>query len=457
MSADETLGLSYGAIIRGSVAVPLSAEAWLYPEVYTRIDGSRLAAGEILGAFMIGGGTSFMFDPSRFLFPAATPAPPPSPPLPPPPAPPTASIAIYAVGRDGEKSDAAVIHARRERHRHQMPVVTTFRFVGASEDFAEPYRLDHRSPSEDIWIDSLAALGSDEVALQGINIIGSRLKRAPEARIKLVAVTVGDEKTALGVARAARIRAYLHERWGIEEKRVTIRTIVSHNPLDTVPVVLVVCSDGTLDTPVEAEWITEGYEAPRIGLRSDMQAQAGVRRWKVEVVSGDLVVSAYSSDSTAAGTQMINFDLSGLDPSRRLLPLVARLVVEDSSGATVTASDDLGVRLDQGSDSTTIGEQVRCILSSKSIAGARERAMAARNIARMVRSGARITLTSYSPDDAAGARSQREIEMFAERLRAAVGTSDISITIDERKPASGRAYGGYDVEVAVSQIAPVEG
>lgn len=455
--SDDALDLSYGVVAKGVMQVPLGGAATMSPAIHASFNFSRLRDGEPLGAVMIGGSTSVLFDVDRIFAPQPATSVPPLPEPAPPPvkAPPTASIELFAVDGHGNRSDRMVIYPKRERHRRQMPVPSTLMFVEQSEDFAEPYRLDHRMTDGDIAFDSLAYLGVGEIELQGLNIVGSRLKADPAAQITLIAVTTAAEPTATGVARAKKIRRYLNEGWGIEENRIKVRTVSTRHGERSTPVVQIASTSHDILAPIEAEWFEERYAAPRISMRRDIHADAGVRRWRVDVHCGNRVVSSTTSDSLSGEAPTIAFDLSDYRVGSGPEPLVARLVVEDSSGAIITATDELAITIEQQPKGGMIGEQLRYVVPARLISGPAQRSSLVKSLTPVIRPGAEVTIALYHRSGAPKLQPGNEVEQFVAELRRRVGSSNVTIRLEESPAGSGEtSQPGYDLEIAVVQSVP---
>jgi hypothetical protein len=105
----------------------------------------------------------------------------------------------------------------------------------------------------------------------------------------------------------------------------------------------IVSAPPEITSPVVVEWLERELDAPSIGVDQQIDAAAGVREWRTTISQGDHLVGRYTSgDHKRMEGLSLSFLLND-DESQTVLPLVAALVVTDSTGRSITARDTLPI------------------------------------------------------------------------------------------------------------------
>lgn len=146
---------------------------------------------------------------------------------------------------------------------------------------------------------------------QVLNIIGARLKAAPDAAVRLVGcnANVGSEKGRLELSRsrAEAVRAYLHYIWGINPQRMTVesRNLPQIPSTSRIPegqaenqrVEIHSDHPAILDT-VNSEYLQKVSDLEQLRIVPRIESEAGITDWRVALACGDKVLKAFSGQGT---------------------------------------------------------------------------------------------------------------------------------------------------------------
>jgi len=342
----------FGLMAAGGVRVPLLTWLALQPEISLRLDIPAL--GEHVGwqSFTLGAGGTLLFDIRARGADTVTVVPDPAPPPVAEEAPSraprlAASIDLYSIDEHGRSSQTSATRPLMVHLRQQVPFPATVFFGTGAVELPDRYARLVPSEVERYSDDVLVHLEPERVYLHALNLLGMRLRRYPTATVTLIGSRDAGESTALPEARAESVRAYLHEIWGIDRHRVDIAVPVVGEG-DAARCVRME-SDSQVMAPVVTEWHARTYTPLAIDLRPEIEAEAGVRAWSVAVRQGERIITRYSSDAEdgASGSELaLHIPENSADTV--LPPLVAELIVEDSTGARVAARDTLPLLRDEG-------------------------------------------------------------------------------------------------------------
>jgi hypothetical protein len=425
--------LRFGAVLSQSLDIPIAPSLALRPELYTRLDIGALSGGEGLRAFSIGGGLSFVFG----VMGSEQAAQPQTPRL--APSDPAAlnrsrqlrldaSIDLYSGDPSGDSS-RAFVHAEDIVHRLRMPLLPVIFFERDSSSIPSRYALLRQGESHGFTNALLAGLEPAAIYHHVLNLIGLRMRSEPSASILLFGSAASDEPVAVAEGRSRAVARYLEEVWGIDPSRVMIRS--GRSPAGSDPSsrsVRILNAPPSIGAPVMTQWVARSFLAPPIGLKPEIDAEAGVREWRITLMHGRREVGRYSS---AEKREFPGVNLSFLEQEagKALPPLVAILTVEDSAGQRLTVRDTLGLAW----DSTTLlskrnvqRETLRFLLidhnrdSSSLYAGSES---LFQKIPASIRQGARLTISSDSSREERSSsdgrwRAERVAEDLLDRLRA---------------------------------------
>ncbi len=262
-----------------------------------------------------------------------------------------ASIKLYGMGEDRKEFALAEIQMNETRYRQVAPLLPAVFFNENQTEIPRRYDLLDRSAADTFAIDDLQGVSVYEIQHHTLDIVGARMRRYPEARLSLAGRTSGDEDSTLAVPRARRFRDYLVDTWGIDPGRIDIvdsaHWMEPSNELT---------SDGRADNrrvefhsdveaimaPVVTETETVSYDPPYLKMVPQIDAEAGVRDWRITVTQAGATLGEYSSHQSGGIDQSdLSWKIEHDQGGNELAPIVAQLEVTDSTGATVFASDRL--------------------------------------------------------------------------------------------------------------------
>ncbi len=275
----------------------------------------------------------------------------------------SAAIDLCALGPDGTVYQTATVHADLVRNIVRIPFPTSIYIDrGAGLDACDSAVGVGRADS--FSLEGTAGADPRTVAAHAIDLIGGRLRTSPRDTL-LLRVPEGDD-APFATERAGWIRGYLSEAWGVDSARVRIVTVGGGDGSGTDrsgtdrsgtdrsddpragerPRRLGVAFAGMkTPAPLALEWRSLAYTLPRLDIRPEIHATAGVLNWAIAVRQGTQIVTEYSSShgpEESSGTLYIPEARTG----RPLEPLVAELAARDSAGATVLVYDTLRLAFD---------------------------------------------------------------------------------------------------------------
>jgi outer membrane protein OmpA-like peptidoglycan-associated protein len=266
----------------------------------------------------------------------------------PPPQPPVlaASLSMSGVDDAGNAAPIASVDVNEVIARDVAPLLPAVFFDRDADALPPRYRAIAREDARGFSPAGLAGIGVYELQHLTLDVIGERLLDHPGASVTLTGRVSEGEMGELGRRRAEFVGDYLQRAWGIGRDRIafaqegrlersTERT--EDGRADNRRVELASDVDAIL-SPVVAERVEQTFDPPVVRLDPSVISGAGVRRWLLVVTQGSDTVGRFGGDGPAglARTDMswrVDADAHGALPP----PLVAEMVVEDSSGATATA------------------------------------------------------------------------------------------------------------------------
>jgi hypothetical protein len=443
----------YGLGLSASYGFDLTYALSLRPELFTRIDASALDRGIGLKALTAGAGMALLYDPGAAAPVDTTP-------------PPTVaedrvpkSFLLEAKVRLTAGEGAAKVRAESIRHRTYAPFLPViFSDSGSSSIPARYALLPSTADADRFGRDDLARLTPLELHHQALNILGMRLRGEPSATVTLTGYASGAEEGELARGRGEAVAAYLRDVWGIGAGRIIVKA--GRGPGSVARGVEIASGSSRVTAPVVAEWIVRDLYLPKIGVAREIRAEAGVRRWDVMIRQGVDTISRYSSIDEERGEEMDAAFHLGSGAESSVGPLVAELVVEDYTGAKVTAHDSMLVTWGERSEGRIDRELFEYLLPdldrpSGQIAGGSRVLM--ESLGRSLRGGAHVTITGAGRDGrrveeiarkvidacAAGGGSPAELHILSDAGEGAdtalpessIIDSCVRVTIEQEPPA----------------------
>lgn len=440
----------YGAIASLGARVALSGRVTLMPELSSRLDAVALRKGMGTRSFTIGAGVSILFDASDDPIAARAMAP-------------VGAIERQDTGRaqsgrldvrvdlvadegvDSLRGATLIAEDVVDRlylglprvlpyDRHAFEPKGGFTFVSAEDARAFTTR-------------SMAGLDLAGHYRHVLNILAYRMRGDAKTALTVTGIVTSDEPKHLGEVRAQMVRRYLIDVWGIDPSRIVARSARGESPS------LVLDGSAALwQQPILSQWRTRRYRMPAVALDHEIVADAGVRRWTLEIAHGDRIVARYSSDSGAMNPSL-DLRFAAGDKDESIPPIVATMTVEDSTGRVAVARDRMTVVKPQHVTTTSSHrEQLSYVAFDESSDGAslraRQRAFA-RLAARALWNGASVTVAAIGNSRTP---AQSDISRIAEDLLAAANERGVRIerftALSEREVIAGMPDG---VRILVEQ------
>ena len=195
-----------------------------------------------------------------------------------------------------------------------------------------------------------SALPPNTLAIYGdlLNVVGSRMRANPQAKITLTGCNNGREgerrNTRLSRNRANAVRDYLVTTWGIDTKRIRVkaRNLPAEAP-STESVegqqetrrVEISSDTYAVLAPVRWQSVEHSVSTPNIVLRPTVESGAGVNRWSLAVTQGNESVASF--DGTEAPPAELTWELDTTRLPQAGCNVDVRLEVEDNIGQKRTA------------------------------------------------------------------------------------------------------------------------
>lgn len=426
-----------GPTLRASYEVPLRFGALLVPELSIRADLTSSVRQASWQRYLAGAKVGLLFD--------ITPSPPEPEPPPPvePPAEPVvvvarqkprlaASISLYGIDEQNRPINVTKVHVNEVLYRQHSPLLPAVFFEHDSAVFPERYTQLAPGQTDSFSVDRLLGLDLLDIQHHTLDVVGSRLRENPSSRVVVIGSTSKDESAALARARAEKVRSYLEETWGIARSRIALHEgggsmersseSTDDGRADNRRVELSSGADGLLD-PLMTEQIVRDFDPPTIKMSPTYDAEAGMKSWTLTITQGSNVIARYSNlDAGALTAPELTWHLASEQIDSALEPLVAQLTVEDSTGAIVTARDEVGLslerrvtvvdgRVERDGDREQISYSLVGFDYNSANPGRQNEALV-REIAALVRAGGKITVTGYT--DRIG-EEQHNVELSSQR------------------------------------------
>ncbi len=180
-----------------------------------------------------------------------------------------------------------------------------------------------------------------------LNIIGSRLRANPEARIKIVGCNSnrGDEynRKDLSRSRAESVRAYLKYIWGIESARMDLEarnrpavasaSSVDEGRTENQRVEIYSESPALLDT-IKSTYVENISNAQEVRVLPQIQSGYDLARWTVALIGDGTLIDSTAGQGDLMPTYQFNLNDIGLGRIRGYENIGANIEVEDKKGHT---------------------------------------------------------------------------------------------------------------------------
>ncbi|MBS1910501.1 MAG: OmpA family protein [Bacteroidetes bacterium] len=344
----------------------------------------------------------------------------------------SASIGLYAVDENNQRQPVAKVHVSEVLFHSHAPLIPAIFFDPGVSQFADRYVRIAPDGARRFRPDDLAGQNLLAVQHRVLDVIGYRMRGDTAARLTLFGSVSRGESPMLARDRARSLQKYLVETWAVQPERIIISESAGmmersnenseDGRADNRRVEILSNHDGVL-APVATDQIVREFDPPLVKLVPSYVAEAGVKRWELSLTQQGRTIARYSSNDSgklAAPEMTWNLETEKIDSG--LAPLVGSITVEDSTGAVVTAQNQVPLQLERRV-SVVEGHVVRQggrEQLSYSLVGfnydspepGRPNELALREIADAVQPGATITITGYT--DRIG-EHRRNVELSAQR------------------------------------------
>jgi len=333
-----------------------------------------------------------------------------------PAAPPTlrADIDLFSVDDQDHRLPEVVLSSKETTTRHFVPLLPAVFFDRNATTFPDRYRTVTRTMAERFRVNALAGNNPIMVQHQVMNVIGSRMQQDTAAQITLVGQISRGEAAELARVRALDVRAYLIRAWGIDSSRIAIapsrKGLLQRSNESTEDGradnrrVEILSDSPALLSPVITEKKEFTLVPPTLKINPTFDAEAGVKQWELSILHQGKVIGRFTSNSEEEESEIM-WDIVRENPEATIPPLFAQLRVEDSTGRVVRAVTSVPLSV---ATRTAVGNAVARAgdeeLVSFTLAGydvrsaeiARGNKVLMEEIAKVLRNGARVTVTGHA-------------------------------------------------------------
>ncbi len=340
-------GLGYGLKVSGGWVLPAGGTASLIPTATASL-ALRSPTGAVgWGGVEFGAGASLEFDLTPHPAPVVVAE------QPPPPHVPllSASIDLHGVDADGNVSDVAAVSIDETFTRRYVPLLAAMFFNADSATIAPRYRTEPGDNPSEFKFELLRTLDIEKANRYVVAVLARRLLDDSAARLTVHGSASGDEPPELARRRAESVRDELVDRWGVRPQQIRVTTAPGPMPRSSETSeegreenrrVEFSSDDPTLLEPIATERIARNFDPPTISLTQSVNAEAGVRRWTVDIEQADKPMAHYEgTGDPTVGIDDLSWTLSDDRLDSIPSPIRIDLTVEDSTGNVVTAHDEL--------------------------------------------------------------------------------------------------------------------
>ncbi len=204
---------------------------------------------------------------------------------------------VVGVTPDGAETPNPVIRIEEVLASKSRPILGSIFF---SENFAtipDRYQLLNAADRSRFKVESLALQSDLDTYYHLLNIIGQRMATKPKAKLTITGMSdaiIEKNNKTLALSRAEEVKKYLVSVWGITASRISAltRTTFQVNRDDTHEAEENRRVEITSDTPEILEELRFEYRGkvvtpPVVKARFDIEAEAGLQAWKLEIAQAD--------------------------------------------------------------------------------------------------------------------------------------------------------------------------
>lgn len=258
----------------------------------------------------------------------------------------TAEIDAVGVGKDGTEIPNPLVKIEEFISSRLQPLLN---YVFFDENSSElPARYTRLSPemTRSFNEDKLFYSETLPTYYNILNIVGSRLRARPGAKLRIVGCNDGytSEKNNLDVSgkRAETVKNYLKDVWEIDEKRMITESrnlpekqstpISEKDKYEENRRAELYSDDYEIIKPVFSADTIRTSNPPVIRFKASTTAEAGLLRWKVNITQQNIKIKDFESEGNVPPSIDWNMEQEQMSMPRLQVPLVYALTVNDTRG-----------------------------------------------------------------------------------------------------------------------------
>lgn len=222
------------------------------------------------------------------------------------------------VDSSGSPAKAQVLDIKNITSTNVSALVNYVFFDDTSAVIPARYTLLSKAQAADFILKDLEGTGTLPIYYHILNVIGKRMQLYPESGITLTGCTSGGEnekdKPQLAKQRAEVLRNYLTDVWGIDAKRITVKSRALPEVASNVK------NDDGLAENRRVEITTKSWElldvlsfndtlrqlsSPIIALNAEAKADNGIASWRITATQDRKKLKEFSGTSSPEGEKLL--------------------------------------------------------------------------------------------------------------------------------------------------------
>lgn len=261
-----------------------------------------------------------------------------------------AQLNAYSI-ENGKEEELLKIKVEERISRRMSPLLPIVFFEHNSSEIPKRYIKLNRDEADNYVKPNIAAGNALDNYYNVLNIIGSRMKAYPNAKLKITGTNSGiaDERNnkILSQNRAKTIHDYLVNVWNIEPDRLSVSArnlpikASSTKVLDGVEEnrrVEFESDTWEVTAPSILQDTTRIVDPPKIRFKPEISASEGIDSWKINSISGSEII--YNINGKSNISEYYDWDINSDLASQSLLKsdFASNLSLTDKEGETISTS-----------------------------------------------------------------------------------------------------------------------
>ncbi len=270
----------------------------------------------------------------------------------------TASIAAAGVNPDGTEQPSFVVNVEEFSSTMMTPLLGYVFFAEGQSALPTRYVRLQASQTASFREEAVSSFDKLPTYYHLLNIVGSRIRQAPDAKITLVGcnANVGAEagNLALSSARAQEVQRYLVDVWGLDASRIQVQqrnlperaaNAETSDGQQENRRVEIVSDRLALLAPVIARDTVRSISPPSIRLRPNVNAERPVAEWNVTLRQGQTTLKTFRGSGAVPAVVDWNVQQDEGSHPRTDSPIFYQLDVVDVDGNRTEARGQLDAKL----------------------------------------------------------------------------------------------------------------